>query len=617
MGQSNQIRGTIPNLSKMTAMEFLWLGNNRLEGTIPWDTIGTQVITLALGSNQLFGTISDRIANFTRLGQLYLHSNHLTGTLPIGLGTLKHLGELVLHQNGFTGSIPSFSNAAGLCTFTVSNNKLTGTVPWSDLMKSGRPSCQGSTTTISLANNQFTGVLPASLPPFVKTLLCHNNAFSGPLPSMANLTRLERVTFFNNQLRGRIVLPKTAANLRVALLHNNRLSCTVDSPPQVSLELHNSSLFAPGDQLTAPAPAWEPMASVSFMWSPATLWEEWQSSVITAAVGYAVLLMLVALRASVTFSTWLCGVKQQSHDDSFFWFDTSAADPDAAAMEGLQLWAVKLLALSSVAALPVAIVQSLGAHFFECGRPSFNLSIANLGESPHLEWLAILACVFMGAATWALLALKMRLPSVDPPSDDRTQQQHKQLKTIALHGVMWLLWSIIVAFFSVPSVLYVASTVTQPGDNVYGLSSTVLHLAQKGIGPVLVFINSILLPALARKLSAALLGAAGGVDPSTPQGSRREDDGQQVAASSLPQPSHETTAELCSGDYTELESGSGGAMPRSASSNACNLIMLAEISTALLVPIVSTMLLNQDCAALWIRAWQPCTHSNRFALTST
>ena len=40
---------------------------------------------------------------------------------------------------------------------------------------------------------------------------------------MAHLSQLERVTFFNNQLQGRIVLPKSSPKLRMALLHNNRL----------------------------------------------------------------------------------------------------------------------------------------------------------------------------------------------------------------------------------------------------------------------------------------------------------------------------------------------------------------------------------------------------------
>ena len=140
----------------------------------------------------------------------------------------------------------------------------------------------------------------------------------------------------------------------------------MDSPSQVSPELRNQSLLAPGNQLTVPAPDWEPMASVSFMWSPASLWEEWQLSVLTAAVGWAALLLLVALQPPCTFTTLLCRVQQQGHIRRFFWFDAAASHPDAAPLERLQLSTVGVLAVASAAAVPVLIVQSFGARFFEC-----------------------------------------------------------------------------------------------------------------------------------------------------------------------------------------------------------------------------------------------------------
>ena len=108
------------------------------------------------------------------------------------------------------------------------------------------------------------------------------------------------------------------------------------------------------------------MASVSFMWSPASLWEEWQSSVLTAAVGWAALLLLVALQPPCTFTTLLCRVQQQGHIKRFFWFDAAASHPDAAPLERLQLSMVGVLTVASAAAVPVLIVQSFGARFFEC-----------------------------------------------------------------------------------------------------------------------------------------------------------------------------------------------------------------------------------------------------------
>ncbi|KAI8924856.1 hypothetical protein BC831DRAFT_463464, partial [Entophlyctis helioformis] len=66
--QAKSLTGSIPDLSGLTALQWLYLSNNQFTGSIP-STLG----------------------NLPSLTKLYLHLNQLTGTIPSSLGNLNAL----------------------------------------------------------------------------------------------------------------------------------------------------------------------------------------------------------------------------------------------------------------------------------------------------------------------------------------------------------------------------------------------------------------------------------------------------------------------------------------------------------------------------------------------
>jgi len=200
------------------------------------------------------------------------------------------------------------------------------------------------------------------------------------------------------------------------------------------------------------------------------------------------------------------------------------------------------------------------------------------------------------------MTLKTKLLAQNVPVAPQ-QSNFIQLKNAGAHLIMWLVWLPWVAVLSVPSFLYIVSTVTQPGDNIYGLNAATLYLAHQGIGPVLVFINKVIFPKLARWLSSRMLEI--GDKPSQANTPGSQSDGSNQIE--VPQEHDEAEAPSPTAD--------DASPPVTGSNVAGNLLMMAAIATSLLVPIVSTMMLNQDCAAFWIRAWQPCQNGTKFNLT--
>ena len=92
---TNNLRGTIPDLSALTRLRVLDLGTNRLSGPIPDLSALASLSTLDLTSNQMSGPLPDMSA-LTNLLRLYLGNNRLTGSIPPSLGTISRLSTLYL-----------------------------------------------------------------------------------------------------------------------------------------------------------------------------------------------------------------------------------------------------------------------------------------------------------------------------------------------------------------------------------------------------------------------------------------------------------------------------------------------------------------------------------------
>ena len=118
---SNPLGGTIPDLSGMTRLTYLWLHSNELTGSIP-ASLGTlsNLEGLTLSNNELTGSIPDlsRLDDLTRLG---LHQNMLNGEITASLGGLDRLRSLWLHGNELTGGI---SDALGSLADTLAQISL-------------------------------------------------------------------------------------------------------------------------------------------------------------------------------------------------------------------------------------------------------------------------------------------------------------------------------------------------------------------------------------------------------------------------------------------------------------------------------------------------------------
>ncbi|KAL2487820.1 Leucine-rich repeat protein kinase family protein [Forsythia ovata] len=117
-----------------------WSGDPCLPVPYTWDWINCsndatpRVTALYLGSFNLSGTLPD-FSSMDALETIDLHNNSLYGTIPDFLGTFPDLKELNLADNQFTGSIPASLAKKNDLKFEVTDNP--------DLCTSGK-SCQSS-----------------------------------------------------------------------------------------------------------------------------------------------------------------------------------------------------------------------------------------------------------------------------------------------------------------------------------------------------------------------------------------------------------------------------------------------------------------------------------------
>ena len=146
---SNQLTGSIPDLSALTELRNLLLHANQLTGSIPDLSAFSELRNLSLASNQLTGSIPD-LGAVANLKTLLLSYNQLTGPIP-DLSGLVNLWALSLYNNQLTGAIPDVGALTNLQTLSLSSNQLTGPIP--DL------SALANLTSLSLWNNQL--CLPA------------------------------------------------------------------------------------------------------------------------------------------------------------------------------------------------------------------------------------------------------------------------------------------------------------------------------------------------------------------------------------------------------------------------------------------------------------------------
>lgn len=176
---NNNLIGSLPDLSALTELTFLWLSNNHLVGAMPTLTALTQLQKLYLNGNALNGSFSS-LAGLTQLKSVHIYGNELTGELP-AFTDLLALETFYAHENLFTGTIPDLSSLTKLEELDLSYNQLTGPLP--DL------SNLSSLQYLSLEENQLTGHFPdISRLPGLEGLYLDNNHLCGPIPTSLPLT---------------------------------------------------------------------------------------------------------------------------------------------------------------------------------------------------------------------------------------------------------------------------------------------------------------------------------------------------------------------------------------------------------------------------------------------
>jgi hypothetical protein len=208
---NNNLVGTLPDLSGLSALEEFGAERNKLTGSIPPSLSGlTALRYVNVSDNQLTGSIPS-LSGLTALSYVNLGNNRLTGPIP-SLRGLTALSFFHVAGNQLTGSIPSLSGLTALSDFAVGYNKLTGTIP----------SLSGLT----------------ALRQFIVGL----NQLIGPIPSLSGLTALTYFSADNNQLTGTLPSLSGLTALRWFRVDNNQLSGPVPAPPTSLVNWRYSSI---------------------------------------------------------------------------------------------------------------------------------------------------------------------------------------------------------------------------------------------------------------------------------------------------------------------------------------------------------------------------------------
>jgi len=150
----NSFSGTLPEFegTSPSPIYYFNLMYNNLSGTIPQSLTSLTLVTaLLLAFNQLTGTLPD-ITNMTALSRLVLNSNHLAGTIPQSI-TSRPLTQLFLQRNQFVSPLPDLSSLTLLTEINLASNLLSGSLP-------NPHTFPKSTQSLSLGDNQYSGTLP-------------------------------------------------------------------------------------------------------------------------------------------------------------------------------------------------------------------------------------------------------------------------------------------------------------------------------------------------------------------------------------------------------------------------------------------------------------------------
>jgi Leucine-rich repeat (LRR) protein/sugar lactone lactonase YvrE len=142
---TNNLDGTIPDLSALTDLRRFQLAENKLTGSLPQFNLFSDLESVWLSTNQLTGNIPE-LTGLTKLVSFHIWDNQLTGTIP-NLSSLTQLQNFDLGRNQLTGNIPELKTLTQIQRLNLVDNQLEGPIPdllasWPQFYISGNPLCQ-------------------------------------------------------------------------------------------------------------------------------------------------------------------------------------------------------------------------------------------------------------------------------------------------------------------------------------------------------------------------------------------------------------------------------------------------------------------------------------------
>ncbi|KAA8538236.1 hypothetical protein F0562_027941 [Nyssa sinensis] len=201
---NNFFSGSVPDISSLSGLAFLYVNNSGFSGTFPWNSLEnmTSLVALSVGDNpfdrtplprqvvkltklnwlylsncSIEGQIPAAIGNLTELINFEVSDNYISGEIPPGITKLRKLWQLELYGNDLTGKLPiGFGNLTRLEMFDASSNYLEGDL--SELRFSTQ------LVSLQLFENEFSGEVPAEFGDFkrIVNLSLYTNKLTGPLP---------------------------------------------------------------------------------------------------------------------------------------------------------------------------------------------------------------------------------------------------------------------------------------------------------------------------------------------------------------------------------------------------------------------------------------------------
>jgi Leucine-rich repeat (LRR) protein len=243
---ANAFRGTLGTaIGQLNNLDFLVLSDNAVSGTIP-STISalTALRTFFAHRTRLVGPI-DPLCALTTLTDLQVPLTGLNGSVNC-IGNLSALSTLVVSTTGLSGSFGAIQGLTALAQLFIDDLQLTGfnvtqltRLRHLQVVRAGLAGLEGvsrlpSLTALFVGGNRLSGTFPAFLTTMtnLEFLSVHYNSMTGPVPSLALLTKLRALHLNDNFFTSMPPFTNNTA-LTHLLTQNNRLSGTFSLPASI------------------------------------------------------------------------------------------------------------------------------------------------------------------------------------------------------------------------------------------------------------------------------------------------------------------------------------------------------------------------------------------------